>query len=224
MSRVLVIGDLHCPGMRPEYLDFLLEIQDAWSTNTTVLIGDIVDWAAISFHEKNPSQSSAAEEFQKAFDQVQEVYSHFPKAIWLIGNHDALTERQAGQAGLPPVVLKEYSQLWETPGWQVIPRMGVWEHEGVKYCHGEVGKGGMYAASKNARENFCSWVQGHCHSEAGVWYTTNETTTVFGMNVGCGIDRDLMAFNYGKKFNKKPVMGCGVVLDGKRAYFESMQP
>lgn len=80
----------------------------------------------------------------------------------------------------------------------------------------------MYSAVKNSRDNFQNWVQGHSHSEAGVWYTQVENHRIFGMNVGCGLDADLLQFNYGKKFNKKPVLGCGVVIDGKHAIFEPM--
>ena len=43
----------------------------------------------------------------------------FPKADWLIGNHDALTERQAVTAGLPPELLKDYADMWNV-GWSII--------------------------------------------------------------------------------------------------------
>jgi hypothetical protein len=29
-----------------------------------------------------------------------------------------------------------------------------------------------------------------------------------------------MQFEYGRKFAHKPLLGCGVVLNGKQAYFE----
>jgi hypothetical protein len=34
------------------------------------------------------------------------------------------------------------------------------------------------------------------------------------MQVGCGIDNSQYAFAYGKSFPKKPILGCGLVLDG----------
>ena len=154
--------------------------------------------------------------------QVAQLYRMFPKATWLVGNHDALTERQAGSAGLPCDVLKTYDEYWGVPGWTVHPRFTRYHYDNTVYCHGDSGKGGMYAGVKNSRDNFINWVQGHCHSEAGVWYTTVEGARVFGMNVGCGIDHNLLQFNYGRKFNKKPTIGCGVVINGKQAYFEAM--
>ena len=219
--RVLAIGDCHCPGMRDDYVDFCLALKDSWDCNRVVFVGDVVDNAAISYHEKNPSLHSAEEESHRAKKQVQRLHEAFPDADWLIGNHDALTERQARTAGLPSMALKDYNSMWEVT-WRVHPRFSKLEIDGVIYAHGDAGKGGMYAAVKNSRDNFQSWVSGHCHSEAGVWWTVNQSSRVFGMNVGCGIDHELMQFEYGRKFNRKPILGAGIVLEGQLAFFEPM--
>jgi len=221
MSRVLVIGDTHCPGMLPRYPSFLKRIHDRYECTKVIHIGDLVDNAAISYHEKHPSMSSAQDEFWKAKMQVGKITALFPKVEWLIGNHDALTERQCVTAGLLPGMLKQQEDIWGLPsGWNVHPRFSRYKLENTVYSHGDAGKGGMYSSVKNSRDNFTNWVQGHNHSEAGVWYTTVEGSRVFGMNVGCGVDNQNLAFNYGRKFNKKPTLGCGVVIDGKRAIFE----
>lgn len=222
MARVLVIGDTHCPGMHPRYPSFLQRMYRRHKCNKVIHIGDLVDNAAISYHEKHPSFSSAEEEYHKARIQVAKLYSLFPRVEWIIGNHDALTERQAVSAGLLPALLKTPEEMWGVPGWTSHPRYTHYRYDGVLYAHGDSGKGGMYSAVKNSRDNFGSFVCGHHHSEAGVWYTTTENFRIFGMNVGCGIDRDLLAFSYGRKFNKKPTLGCGIVIDGKTAIFEPM--
>jgi len=208
--------------MLSSYPSFLQRIYEQWECDKVIFIGDVVDWAAISFHEKNPSLSSAEEEFYKAKKQVGRLYQIFPEATWLIGNHDCLTERQAVSVGLPTVVLRDYQDLWGVDNWEVLSRFTRLKFEKTVYCHGDSGKGGMYSAVKNSRDNFINWVCGHHHSEAGVWYTTVEGARVFGMNVGCGVNRDLLQFSYGRKFNKKPNLGCGVVIDGKQAYYEPM--
>ncbi len=68
MARVLIIADTHCPGMRRGYIDFLKRIADDYAVNRIVHIGDLVDWASISFHEKSPALSNAVKEFQTAND------------------------------------------------------------------------------------------------------------------------------------------------------------
>ena len=111
MARVLIIGDTHTPGMRCGYVDFLKRIADDYSVNRIVHIGDLVDWASISFHEKSPALRNAAHEFKAARRQVASLVKAFPRADWLIGNHDALTERQAVTVGLPPQLLRDYADM-----------------------------------------------------------------------------------------------------------------
>ena len=219
MSRVLVIGDTHAPGMRTGYIPFLKSVAKRYKTNRVVHIGDLVDWASISFHEKNPSISNTEVEFSKAKAQVKQLATAFPKADWLIGNHDSLTERQANTVGLPAWVLRDYAELWGVK-WKVHPRFSKILIDGVIYMHGDAGRGGQDAALANAKDNFRSTVIGHHHSQAGVKFWCNRDFRVFGMSVGCGMDRRRLEFNYGKKFTQKPILGCGVVIDGKRAYFE----
>ena len=222
MSNVLVIGDTHCPAMIDGYVPFLKKIQKKHKCTKVVHIGDLVDWASISFHPKAPSLKNSEEEFAKASKQVAKLYKAFPSVTWLIGNHDALTERQAGEVGLPLTVLKDYSELWGVTPWDVIPRFGSGEIDGVMYQHGDRGLGGAMAASRNAKAEYCSVVQGHLHAQAGVVYNANQRVCTFGMQVGCGVDHRVEAMSYGKKYNQKPIVGCGVVLNGKTAIFEPM--
>ena len=205
--------------MKRGYVEFLRRTFDAWEVNRVVHIGDLVDWNSISYHEKHPSNSNAAGEYKAALKQVQELSKAFPKAEWLIGNHDALTLRQATTAGIPAECLKDYADLWQIE-WTVHKRFYKLLIDGVLYCHGDTGPGGQFAAMKHAVVNFKSTVQGHHHANGGVNYYANEKFRVFGLDVGCGMDSDLLQFEYGRKFPRKPVLGCGIVIDGKAAYFE----
>jgi len=220
MARVLVIGDTHCPGMRKGYVPFLRRIADKYQTNRTVHIGDVVDWQSISYHERNPSLSSAASEYRAARVQTKRLAEAFPEADWLIGNHDALTERQAQSVGLPPEVLRDYADLWDLSGWRVHPRFAKLVIDGAAYSHGETGAGGKGAALAQAREEFRSTIIGHHHSQAGCTWWANAEFRVFGLSVGCGVDAKRLQFYYGRRFKQKPILGCGVVLDGRRAFFE----
>jgi hypothetical protein len=57
-------------------------------------------------------------------------------------------------------------------------------------------------------------VTGHNHSNAGISATATDQELVWGMAVGCGVDHAHMAFAYGKHFKNKPILACGVVIDG----------
>ena len=228
MANVLVIGDTHCPCMLDGYIPFLKKVQKKYKCNRVVHIGDLVDWAAISYHEKSGALKDAPGEYTKAKKQVAKLYAAFPKATWLIGNHDCLPARQARTAGIPLETLRTYQDLWDVPKWEVVNRYGHVVIDGVMYQHGDRGKGGQHAALKNAKDEFRSVVQGHQHAQAGVWYSANERKTseggrIFGMNVGCGVDHSLEAQAYGKMYNAKPIVGCGVVEAGRMATFVPME-
>jgi hypothetical protein len=205
--------------MRRGYVDFLKRVADAYAVNRVVHIGDLADWSSISYREKSPGLSNASVEYRRARKQVASLVRAFPKADWLIGNHDALTERQAITAGLPPELLRDYADMWEVP-WTVHPRFSKLTIDGVIYSHGDSGRGGQDAAFRQARDNFRSTVIGHFHSQAGVKWWANPEFRVFGMSVGCGIDISRLQFEYGRKITAKPILGCGVVLNGRQAHFE----
>jgi hypothetical protein len=67
-----------------------------------------------------------------------------------------------------------------------------------------------------AIDNRQSTVIGHIHSVSGVEYIANNKDTIYGMNVGCLIDRHAYAFDYGKDFKLKPILSCGVTTDRGR--------
>lgn len=220
-ARTLVIGDMHAPVCRKDYIPFLKKTASKYNTNRTIMIGDLVDWHSISFHDKEYSMRDPEKEYADALKQVQRLYKVFPEVTWLIGNHDALTQRQANLVGLPISSLQSYAELWKVTGWEVIPRFGSIIENDVLYQHGDRGKGGLFPALANAKEEHISVVQGHYHMAAGVQFTANNRHRLFGMQVGCGIDVKSAAMNYGIKFNRKPIIGCGVVIGGV-PYFEPM--
>lgn len=222
MSRVLVIGDTHCPVMAEGYIDFLRDIYKGWQCNAVIHIGDVVDWSAISYHEKNPNCPSAGDEYELAKKQVAQLVAAFPRVTVMTGNHDDLLKRQARSAGIPEQMIRSYAEVWNTPHWDWKPRFTNFFFDGVCYRHGDKGKGGQQAALKNAKDQFCSLVQGHNHSQAGVEYYSNSKGSIFALSTGCGIDVEAAAMDYGQRFTAKPVLGCGVVIDGKHAYYEQM--
>lgn len=223
MSRVLAIGDCHCPGMRQDYVPFLLHLADSWSIDRVVHVGDLVDWASISYHEKNPNLPAPKEEYEKALEQVQSLYEAFPEVDLLLGNHDDLPRRKCITAMMPDAVLRDFSEIWNLPeGWKVHPRFAKLEVDGVLYAHGDAGAGGKYAHMNQAEQNFQSTVIGHFHSLGGCGFMANEKHRIFGMATGCGVDSKLEQFYYGKKYPRKPINGAGVVLDGATPVFEPM--
>lgn len=213
-----VIGDIHLPFEHPRYLEFCLDVFRSWRVNHVHFAGDIVDQHALGFWEHNPNGHSAEDEAQEAARKLAQWRRKIKEATVSIGNHDARHYRMARKAGVPDRYLRGYVEVWETPGWD-------WREshvlDGVLYEHG-VGTSGKDAAMNRAIQKRCSTVIGHVHTWAGVKYHANDFDRIFGMNVGCGIDIDRHAFEYAKPFPIRPILGCGIVIDGTHAFFEPM--
>lgn len=217
MSKVLVVGDIHAPVTHPAYLRFCRDIADQWGCNRVHLIGDVVDWHAISFHPKHPDAPGASEEYERALACVQEWYAAFPKATVSIGNHDARVLRLAESVNIPSFLVKDYAEAWQTPAWK-------WEYDtvidDVYYFHG-TDRRGAHPAFNAVRDMGMSVVMGHVHTAGGVKWMCNPHRRLFGMDTGCGIDDRTAAMAYGKHFRQKSIIGCGVVIDG-HPYYEAM--
>lgn len=209
-NNVLVIGDCHLPFELPNYLDFCASVRDKYKCNIIVHIGDLVDNHAISYHEHDPNGMSPDQEMKVADKKLEKWFKEFPKVYLCRGNHDSLVDRKGRTSGLPDRAFRNYREIWNLPDSWVDD----WEFEfdNVRYTHGS-GFSGLYGHATAAIANRQSTVMGHLHSVAGVEWTANPRDCMFGMAVGCGVDRRSYAFNYGKDFKRKPVISCGVVLE-----------
>jgi predicted phosphodiesterase len=216
MSRVLVIGDTHFPAVLDGYLPFVKAVKKEYRCDTIVHIGDLVDHHCISFHNKHPEHPGAVAEYQQAMEYIREYKAAFPKMRVMEGNHDKRVRRLAGDAGIPDFYIRTYNEIYKT-NWEWLTSCSI---DNVSYYHGEGGNG-LYPAYNSAKAMGVSIVAGHHHSCAGINWQVSPMHAIFGMNVGCGVDRKHLAMKYGEDNLKKPVISCGVVVDGK-PYLEMM--
>lgn len=219
--NILVIGDTHIPFEHAGYLDFCRKVYKQYRCSHVVHIGDLVDNHAISYHEHHPDGLSPLEEIVLAKKKLASWYKAFPRLSLCKGNHDILVQRKAITYGFPELLIRDFRDVWELPeSWEYA-----WNYHfcGVRYEHGS-GYGGLYPQAQIARDNRQSTCIGHAHSVAGIIYNANDKDIIWGMSVGCGIDRMKYTFWYGRDFRRKPILGCGVVLNsGKLPQFIPME-
>lgn len=215
MSRILNIGDPHEPVCHPGYRPFCRDLRRKFKTTKTVIIGDICDHHAISFHAANPMCPGPDDEYILTKQKMKQWYKDFPKAIITIGNHDARVVRLAESVNIPAKYLRDYNEVWKTPGWKWVEDVIIDE---VFYFHG-TGRGGLYPAFNAMKDNLMSTAMGHCHSQAGIKWRANPNQRTFGMDVGCGIDVTAYQFAYGKHMRSRPILSAAVVLDGTPQHF-----
>lgn len=202
MSKVLVIGDIHEPFCLDGYLQHCKNVYKEFNCNKVVFIGDIIDSHYSSFHSTDPDGMSAKDELNLSIKKLRKWHKAFPKATVIIGNHDRIVARKALANGISAKWIKEYKDVLEVPTWNFKTDETI---DNVLYVHGE----GATAFTK-AKTLFQSVVAGHTHTKCYIEYINN----IFGMQVGCGVDKDSYAMAYAKNY-APPQIACGVVLDGK---------
>lgn len=209
--RVLVIPDIQAPFEHPRFLSFLKSVYKKYRCNAVVCIGDEVDFHSISDYPHDPDGMSPGDELKDAIKHLRPYYKAFPRVLVCHSNHAARIESKALKLGLPRSAIKPLNTILDAPRTWI--RSDRWEIDGVVYKHG-LGYSGTLGAINSAKDEMKSCVIGHLHADAGILYWSNNKKTIFGMNVGCGIDVNAYAFAYGKHHRKKPVLSCGVVIDG----------
>ena len=205
--RILIIGDLHCPFEMEGYFEYCLETYDRHACNQVIFIGDLIDSHATSRHETDPDGLSAKTELDIAIEDLQKWRDAFPVADVIIGNHDRVVMRRAFSSSIPSIWIKSFNEVLGT-SWNWTERI---EYDGVQFVHGEGG-----TARTKAKNDLQSTVQGHIHTQAYVEWMVGNKAKLFGMQVGCGLDRDTYAAAYAKHY-KKQAIGCGVVIGGHTA-------
>ncbi len=68
---------------------------------------------------------------------------------------------------------------------------------------------------RNVEQCGMCFVQGHHHGTFEVIYNGTPDALNWGMSVGCLIDDHQLAFAYNKNTLKRPVIGCGAIIDGQ---------
>lgn len=211
--NTLIIGDTHLPFTHPGYLDFCVDTKKRYGCTSVKHVGDLVDQHAMSYHEHDPDGKSPGDEFAYAKRVVKPWFKAFPRVDMAIGNHDALVARKAYSNGIPAGFLRSFGEAYEAPaGWRFDFE---WCFGNWRLIHG-TGTSGHDAAFKSAMSGRISTAQGHIHTAAGAKYHANLKEIVWGMQIGCGIERKSYAFAYGRDFKDKPILGCGVVLENGR--------
>ena len=213
---VLVIPDMHHPFCHPDTLAFLRAVRAKYHPNKFVCLGDEVDFHSFSRYIPDPDGHSPGKELAKSIEALTPFYIEFPEMLVCESNHTVRPLKKMFDAGLPAAFLPTYSKMLNAPdGWRWAKKHEV---DGVLYVHGDNGKSGQYAAVNYMKQAKQPVVIGHIHAYASVFYEGSH----FAMNAGCLIDKEAYAFKYAKGALLDVSLGCGIVVNGKHAFFIPM--
>lgn len=212
-SSVLVIPDLHTPYEHQDAFHFIHGVIQKYCPDKIVLTGDEIDYHGISFHDKDPDLPfSPSAELSNSIMHLEQLYTIIPNAIVMESNHGSLVYRKMKYHGIPKSVIKSYKEILQAPnGWE-------WKFEYFcKLSNGRVvyfHHGHSKNVLTNSKAKSLNYVQGHHHGTFDIQYWNNGHKVYWGMTVGCLVDQDSLAFAYGKNNLHKPLLGCGIILDG----------
>ena len=210
-NNTLAFSCPHLPFEHKHFLPFIIQTYKRFKCSTIICLGDLVDNHSISYHEHDPDGWAPAQEMEETDKHLAPWFKAFPKVLMCRGNHDCLVDRKGKTVGLPRRAFKPFRNIWNLPKkWE-----DEFEHvvDGVLYKHG-TGFSGKTGHIKAAEDSRMPTVIGHLHAVLGAEWLVSEKDRIFGMAVGCGVNRKKYAFAYGVNYQRKPVLGCGVILDG----------
>ena len=166
----------------------------------------------MSFHDNDPNLASAGDELKKGREVIWQVEELFPKVDVLESNHGSLAYRKAKVGGMSKEWLRSYEDVLGTKNWRWHFELTVQlpDRNPCYFHHGRSANTKTYTTNMGM-----SAVQGHYHEKFEIVYWGNSERLNFGMTVGCLVDDACVAFEYNNSNLKRPVIGCGIILDSQ---------
>lgn len=168
---MLVIPDAHIPCNDVAATELALAIGMRLRPTAIVVLGDALDFAPLSFHQRTQKIHSLRAEVDggRAFFRALEQLGARTRILCL-GNHEHRLDRYIhghapALADLEGMSVDEMLRL-STNGWRVVPYHDGFRLGGVYYTH-EVGHCGIHAVRTSGERMASPIVIGHVHSLTG---------------------------------------------------------
>ena len=214
-KRILVISDLQEPCAHRDAYDFLKAVKKKYKPDLVVQIGDYCDFGTLSNFDIDPDYVSPKKELSLVKKATHKWQKLFPKMYITMGNHEMRLYRKALKAGFPVQVLRPFNEIVGADNnWHFVEKLKVnWKkpHKRMFFVHtgSEAKKQGGIALRQHAHA-----VHGHLHANFWIKWNSTADALFFDMNVGCLIDDNAPVFKYNKQQSARPILGCGLILNG----------
>ena len=208
---ILTISDMHIPYEHKDVFKFLAALKKKYKPDLVVSLGDMVDWHSVSFHPKHPDLASPGEELTAIRRKAKLLEKIFPNMIIIGSNHGDLPLRKIKDAGLPTVFLRDYNSIYGvSKKWVFCDDLTIQDNNEVIYFAHGITKDAAKVAAQRGVHHIC----GHYHTKFAINYISNPRNLLWAVNGGCLIDREALAFEYGKLTLDRPIIGTPVIVNG----------
>lgn len=213
-KSIMIISDTQEPCSHVDAIRFCAAVKAKYKPELVVQIGDYCDFGSFSSFDQDPDYLSPNDELKKVKKATKKWAKLFPNLYITLGNHEMRLYRKALKAGLPASVLKSFNDIVGAPkGWKFVESVRLnWDkvRERVLFIHTGSGASTKDALAPKVHANV---VHGHLHSNFWLkWHSTSDALH-WDMNVGCLIDDKSIVFKYNKNQIKRPILGCGVIVN-----------
>lgn len=229
LEPVLVVSDLHAPYFDRAAFDLLLQVGKALRPKHIYIIGDFVDFYAVSSHSKNPQRSlKLIDELriaEKCLDAVEAVATPGCKKTYIGGNHeDRLTRYLMDKAPelFDVVGIPELLHLKER-GWAYVP----YKHDielGKLHLTHDVGVAGRNAVFQCLDTYQHSVVTGHTHRLAYIVEGNATGEQKLSAQFGWLGDASQIDYMHRAKVLKNWALGFGVGYFDPNSDYVYLQP
>jgi predicted phosphodiesterase len=166
LLHVLIVPDCHIPYHDQRAFALMLTAAKATGVDVAIILGDFVDFVAVSGHAKNPREAlKLPEEIaagRRALRQIKALGA--AKNVFIAGNHeDRLWRYLVSKAPelAETVTLQSLLRL-EKYGFDYVPYRQSFKMGHMRYTH-DVGFAGKNAATQSMEAMGRNLVIGHCH-------------------------------------------------------------
>lgn len=229
-----VLSDAHFPHHDPTVIDLAVEFCRDHQPKTIHLLGDLVDFYAISSFDKDPGRVlGLQDELDQCVEWMDRLRAVCPKSriLYYEGNHEHRLTRYLWRNA------KELSSLRAVQIERLLELKKLkaeWKHRYARHKHGKllfthgskVRTHSAYTARAHTEQYGCSVIHGHTH-RLGTYFRTTFSGTIAGWENGCLCDTDpeyvespnwqqgwSVVWYYGDLFHVEQV----VVVDGQYVY------
>lgn len=222
LETVLIVPDSHHPFEDKRAWALMLKVGKALKPKHVIHLGDLVDFYALSFHDKDPERALRLDEELEAGKQALRQLKALGAATNVLlgsNHHDRLIRYMRNKAPELKHLLTEEKLLdLATIGFKLTPYRSSFKLGKMRYTH-DVGLAGQNAARKSMEAVGKNLIIGHVHRIEYVVGGTLEGEHRLGASVGWLGDRNAIDYMHRDKVAKDWALGFGVgYLDTETQY------
>lgn len=190
-EKCLLVPDIHAPYQNDVALSSLISFSKWWKPDKIFIMGDLVDFYAISRFTKDPERAlKLQDEIDVAYEILKQIRNANPNTpiVLIRGNHEYRLQKYLWSEA------KELSSLRDLTVENLLnlkslnikyEGTGRLRHRGIIIKHGDVvRKFAGYSAKGEFEKSGMSGVSGHTH-RAAVYYHKNASGDYAWMECGC---------------------------------------